>query len=221
MSIVLLSNLFFDCSVESFALKPIIFDCIIKTQIYLHTDVSAKWNRAQGSMGIPRLSLRRMPGEIHFAPPRGYRLAMYVMFNFGQEIKTYNNIHAAFLLHDWNTLGNMDGRRNVGIFWFIADYNIIYAATIHAYFGNALRRKGVNSKRNIDDTNTYCIITHQIMCRNVNKHFYNTCVNRPPLISRISEWSWTRHMKWVGSTTEVGGVKVTTTMWLRPWTVYL
>ena len=37
VSIVLLSNLFFDCSLESFALKPILFDCIIKTQIYLLT----------------------------------------------------------------------------------------------------------------------------------------------------------------------------------------
>ena len=37
VSIVLLSNLLFDCSVESFALKPILFDCIIKTQIDLHT----------------------------------------------------------------------------------------------------------------------------------------------------------------------------------------
>ena len=36
VSIVLLSNLFFDCSLESFALKPILFDCIIKTQTYLH-----------------------------------------------------------------------------------------------------------------------------------------------------------------------------------------
>jgi hypothetical protein len=42
----LLSNLFFDCSVESFALKPIIFDCIIKTQIYLHTLISkATYNK--------------------------------------------------------------------------------------------------------------------------------------------------------------------------------
>ena len=40
VSIVLLSNQFFDCSVESFALKPIIFDCIIKTQIYLHRGVA-------------------------------------------------------------------------------------------------------------------------------------------------------------------------------------
>ena len=38
---VLLSNQFFDCSVESFALEPILFDCIIKTQIYLHTTAAS------------------------------------------------------------------------------------------------------------------------------------------------------------------------------------
>ena len=55
--------------------------------------------------------------------------------------KTCNNRHNTILLHDVG--GDMDARMKVGILWFIADYPKIYAAAMHAYFGNTWRTKGI------------------------------------------------------------------------------